>query len=67
MNISCIILSISGMAWKWSLPADRTGCSQTHGRKEVIGRTRVECDLGHSENKGNKYSEVSFELFSFKA
>lgn len=56
------MLFISGVARKWSLPADRTGCSQIYWRNEVRGQTRVEYDLGHSESKWNKSSEVSFEL-----
>ena len=41
------MLFISGMAWKWPLPADRTGCSQNYWRKEINGQTGVECDFGH--------------------
>jgi len=45
------MLFISGMAWKWSLSADRTRCSQIDWRNEVRGQTRVEYDLGHSEKQ----------------
>jgi hypothetical protein len=40
------MLFISGMAWKWSLSADRTGGSQIDWRNEVRGQTWVEYDLG---------------------
>lgn len=65
--ISCIMLFISGMAWKWSVPAARTGCGQIDWKNEVRGQTRVESDLGYLENMWNKSSAVSLELSCVKA